>query len=109
MQPFDPSFENLVPTPLAAESRIDHLEVYQGVDRAGRHEPDLALLQIATLGQDNEIIFLHDSVEGLSWRGQAGIEDRNKTARQVVALPEGWVGPLCQKRFPRHSSPASSS
>lgn len=58
VQALDPTFQDLIPAPLAGEGGIDSLEFREGEDRAARHEPDLPLLQVATLRDNNQIALI---------------------------------------------------
>jgi len=57
-------------------------------DGAGRHQADLVLLQIATLGDDDQVTPVGPYLLRLIAGGEARAEDWDRAARQVVSLAE---------------------
>jgi hypothetical protein len=56
MEPLDPPFKNLVPTPLFRERRVYGFKLVDGVDRTSRDQSRPPLLEIATLRDHDQII-----------------------------------------------------
>ena len=57
MQTLDSSLQHLVPAPFAGKGGIDVFELGEREDGAGGDEPSFPLFQVATLGQDDEVVF----------------------------------------------------
>ena len=102
------AFQDLVPTPLAREGWVDSLELGERVDWTGGHETHLALLQVATLGQDDQVVLHRHRFPRPSFRRRIRPSDQHKAVRQKVALAEAQLADLSPERLDGHSSPSSS-
>lgn len=86
VQALDTTLQDLIPSPLSGEGGIDGLEFRKRKDGAAGHQPDLSLLQVATLGDDNQVTLIGPDLVRLATDGETRPEDWDGTARQVIPL-----------------------
>ena len=102
MRPFKTSFR-----PLAGEGGIDGLEFRERKDGAACHQPDLPLLEVATLGDDDQVALICLDFVRLIHDGESRADDRDRAARQVVSLTKLSLIDLDPERFHRYGFSSS--
>jgi len=75
------SLQDVIPSALAGEGWIDGLEFGERKDGAAGHQPDLSLLQIATLRDNDQITLIGSDLVRLVADIESWAEDRDRTAR----------------------------
>jgi len=81
VQALNTTLQDLIPSPLSGEGGIDGLEFREGKDGAAGDKPDLSLLQVATLRDDNQVALIGSDLMRLATDSERRAEDRDRAAR----------------------------
>jgi len=96
------------PAPLAGEGGIDGLEFREGKDGAASHQPDLPLLQVAALRDNDQVALISPDFVRLTHDRESRAEDRYPAAGQVISLTKLPLVDLEPERFHRYELSSSS-
>ena len=107
VQALDTTLQDLIPSPLPGEGGIDGLEFREGIDGATGHQPDLALLQVATLSHDDQIALIGSDLVRLAAVSEIRANDRNRAVGQVISLTKFPLIDLEPERFHRYEFSSS--
>jgi len=84
VQSFHSTLKHVVPSALLREARVYLLKIHDGMDRTGRYKANLALLEVAALGDDDQVVFVCGHKVSLAVGCETGAEFRNEALMEEV-------------------------